>query len=158
MIKYENENIGKIATWRAKEWAKKQTYLNFQELLSIAYLAVSKAVNKYDDSKNTKLTTYLTICIDNAIKTAITKEAKQYRLKEVAENQYIRKQEQEREAEDVRNAIVNCLNEEEQQIVNLYFYKRKTLQEIAEIYSTNHVQIHRKIEKIKEKMREGLTK
>ena len=157
MIKYKDEDIGKIATWRAKEWSKKQTYISFEDLLSIAYMAITKALKKYDSEKGTKLTTYLTICIDNAIKTAITKEAKHHKLKEVSEVQYIRQQEQEEEAQAVRNAIVNCLNAEEQEIVHLYFYDRKTLQEIADIFDTNHVQIHRKLEKIKAKLKDGLT-
>lgn len=156
MIKYEDEDIGKIATWRAKEWSKKQTFIGFDDLLSISYMAITKAIKKYDDSKGTKLTTYLTICIDNAIKTAITKEAKQHNLKEMAEIKYISIQEQEREAQAVRDAIINCLDDYEQQIVQLYFYQRKTLQEIADIYDTNHVQIHRTIEKIKAKLKDSL--
>lgn len=157
MVHFKKDDIGKIATWRAKEWSKKQTYICFEDLLSIAYMAVAKAEKKFDDKKGTKITTYLTICIDNAIKTAITKEAKQNKLKQLAEAQCIQRQEQEQEAQAVRNAIVNCLDEEEQDIVNLYFYQRKTLSEIADIYKTNHVQIHRKIEKIKAKLKEGLT-
>lgn len=157
MLKYDDEDIGKIATWRAKEWSKKQTYISFDDLLSIAYMAITKATKKYDETKGTKLTTYLTICIDNAIKTAITKEAKHHSLKEMAEAKYISKQEQDKEAQAVRDAIVNCLNDYEQEIVKLYFYQRKTLQEIADIYNTNHVQIHRAIDKIKNKLRDSLS-
>lgn len=157
MIKYDDEDLGRIASWRAKEWAKKQTYISFDDLLSIAYMSITKAIQKYDNSKNTKLTTYITICVDNAIKTAITKEAKHFKLKEVSEYKYIQQQEQEQEAQKVRDAIVNCLDDKEQDIVNLYFYQRKTLQEIADIYDTNHVQIHRAIEKIKAKLKDSLS-
>lgn len=156
MIKYEDEDLGKIATWRAKEWSKKQTFISFEDLLSISYMAITKALKKYDSDKGTKVTTYITICIDNAIKTAITKEAKNHSLKAKAEVQFTNKQEQDKEAQVVREAIFNTLDSEEQEIVNMYFYKRKTLQEIADIYNTNHVQIHRKLDKIKEKLREYL--
>lgn len=157
MIKLNDNDLGKIATWRAKEWSKKQTYLSFEDLLSVSYMAITKALKKFDENRGTKITTYMTICVDNAIKTAITKEAKQHNLKAIAEAQFTARQEQEQEAQAVRDAIVSCLNEEEQEIVHLYFYDRKTLSEIAKIFNTNHVQIHRKIEKIKQKLKEGLT-
>ena len=156
MIYLENEDIGKIVSWRAKEWAQKQTYISYEDLLSVGYMAITKALKKYDESRGTKITTYIAICIDNAIKTAITKEAKHTEHKTAAEELYITKQEQDNEDAIVRLAIQECLDEEEQQIVHLYFYQRKTLQEIAKVYNTNHVQVHRRLEKIKLKLREGL--
>lgn len=156
MIIYDDKDIGKLATWRASYWAKKQTYINFEDLLGLAYLSITKGLKKYNPERGVKMTTYLTFCIDNTIKTELAKESKQALIKETAisnyeDNEYIKK-----EQERVRQAITD-LEDEEQELIILYFYKRATLKEIAAIKNTYEVDIYRKLEKIKLKLKDLLT-
>lgn len=150
-----NEDLLKLATWRAAYWAKKQTYINIEDLLSITYIAITRAMKKYDKHRGTKLTTYLVFCIDNAVKTELKRESTQHKIKQKAIDTYKELYNNNDDINRVKEAIKE-LEEDERELIEQYFYKKLTLREIATQYNTYEVNIYRRIEKIKEKLKEIL--
>lgn len=156
-MKYvDDEDIGRLLSWRVDYWAKKQRYVDREDLNCISLLAAIKAMNNFKEDFGTKKTTYITICVDNAIKTALKKESKNYNLREKVIKEMENRVENETIKNDVRMAILEALEPIEQKIIDDYFYKRKTLKEIAKELETNEVNIFRRLNVAKKKIKDYL--
>ena len=156
-MKYiDDEDIGRLLSWRVDYWAKKQSYIDREDLNCISLLAATKAINNFKEDFGTKKTTYITICVDNAIKTALKKESKNYNLREKVIKDMENRVENETIKNDVRMAILEALEPIEQKIIDDYFYKRKTLKEIAKELETNEVNIFRRLNIAKKKIKDYL--
>ena len=160
-----NDN-GRLVTWRAREWQKKQSFLKFEELEAIGYLALVKAEKNYNPESGVKFSTYATICINNLIHKAVTKESTQSKLKakltKELENDMLLKEEKQFLDKEIKAdtiaEIMENLTIEEKELVNLYYIEGQTLKIIAEIKNTNGVNIYRQLEKIKKKLYENYIK
>jgi len=57
-----------IAQNKARKWSRCQDVLDYDELLSCAYLALTKAAQSFDSSRGCHFVGYVSVCIDNAVR------------------------------------------------------------------------------------------
>lgn len=67
------EKYHKLPQYLARSWAKTQNLIDVDELESIANLALCRAADKYDPSRGVSFQWFCGKCIDNAIKSELTK-------------------------------------------------------------------------------------
>lgn len=69
-----NDNIN-FAYWLSHKWAKTQSTLDVDELISISLFALTKAAISYKSGKS-QFNTYARFCIENEFKNALKKQKK----------------------------------------------------------------------------------
>jgi len=71
------ENFG-LVHWKAKKWYRRinNVNLDYQDLVGICEIGITKAAKNYNHDKNVKFATFATICIDNEVRMTLRKENK----------------------------------------------------------------------------------
>lgn len=62
--------------YMARKWSQTQSYLDLDELKSIAHLSLTKAAEKYDSSRAASFITYLKVVVENDFKKEYKKSQK----------------------------------------------------------------------------------
>ena len=73
------DNI-KLAYWLAHKWAKSQSLIDTEELISISLFGLTMAAQSYKSDKNTQFNTYARLVIENRFKNELKKQ-KKYQIK-----------------------------------------------------------------------------
>lgn len=74
------EDNQKLAYWLAHRWAKTQSLIDVDELISISLFGLTIAAQSYNPDKNTQFNTYARLVIENRFKNELKKQ-KKYQLK-----------------------------------------------------------------------------
>lgn len=152
------ENM-RLAEWRADHWAKKQTYIDVDELTSIGYYALVKASKKYNKEKS-KFSTYATTCIDNAIKDELKKVSRIVNKSSSEEElKYIEDTSVDLDEFFKNEIIINAiskLDENSKNIIYLYYFKNYNLEKLAELYNISIATTSRKLKNIRNELRDYL--
>lgn len=155
-------------------------YLNIDmnELISEAAYAFSDAINSYQNDKNAKLSTFISLCIDRRLQKLIKKYSSEkakilnntysldydynedgVTLKDLisdsSNNDPLKKLAEEQEYDELLNKIKNALSESEYEVFKLYS-GGFDYQTIALIINKNPKQIDNTIQRLKHKIRDIL--
>ncbi len=182
MIKAENHI--KLAYLATNEVYKKNSSMNFEEILSAAMLGLVKAANRFDERKGFKFSTYAMSTMRGQIKNDYYHD----------KNRFIRKRNDNKEIyekvsisslnvtlpfnleKDVElidtlpsnfeidneiakldlNIAINKLEDLQKKVINLIFFEGKTQNEVAELLGTTQVQISRIKSRAINSLRESL--
>lgn len=74
------EENTKLAYWLAHKWAKTQSLVDVEELISISLFGLTMAAQSYKPDKNTQFNTYARLVIENRFKNELKKQ-KKYQIK-----------------------------------------------------------------------------
>ena len=163
-----------------RKYASMAGYLNIDmnELISEAAYAFSDAINSYQNDRNAKLSTFISLCIDRRLQKLIKKYSSEkakilnntysldydynedgVTLKDLisdsSNNDPLKKLAEEQEYDELLNKIKNALSESEYEVFKLYS-GGFDYQTIALITNKNSKQIDNTIQRLKHKIRDIL--
>lgn len=150
---------------------KMHLYSQLEEYLDIGMIGLCKAAKTFNPNNGSKFSTYACICIRNSILMEIRAQKRQCDYYAISFSTIINTKSNNLTLEDtlsdyeLENDIlnreeiislmtsINKLNEEDKQIIDLYFYKNKTQQEIMKVLNMSQANVSRKIQKIIRKLK-----
>ena len=163
-----------------RKYASMASYLNIDmnELISEAAYAFSDAINSYQNDKNAKLSTFISLCIDRRLQKLIKKNSSEkakilnntysldydynedgVTLKDLISdssiNDPLKKLAEEQEYDELLDKIKNALSDSEYEVFKLYS-NGFDYQTIALITDKNSKQIDNTIQRLKHKIRDIL--
>lgn len=163
-----------------RKYASMASYLNIDmnELISEAAYAFSDAINSYQNDKNAKLSTFISLCIDRRLQKLIKKYSSEkakilnntysldydynedgVTLKDLISdssiNDPLKKLAEEQEYDELLSKIKNALSDSEYEVFKLYS-NGFDYQTIALITDKNSKQIDNTIQRLKHKIRDIL--
>jgi RNA polymerase sporulation-specific sigma factor len=167
------EHMGLAKVIVNKIYPRIQSKYEYEDILQIAYLGLTKAANKYDESKGCKFSTYAYRLICGEIFMNVSRDKRFNIARGKALDSYVLSFEQEYETGSVSNLVGNSfeddlvgemelaemcnkLSEKEKAVFKLYFINDLPQKTIGEIINTTQAQVSRLKRRIVKKLEGAL--
>lgn len=154
-IKLIEDNTN-LAYWLAHKWAKTQSLIDVEELMSISLFGLTIAAQSYNPNKNTQFNTYARLVIENRFKNELKKQ-KKYTLRYTESEEPMEKCEVKAQASyeldydetiDVRKAL-EALPEDYQLMIDEFYNLGYNQHEIAARHNISQTKVSLMIKEAK---------
>lgn len=148
-------------------------YSQLEDYYDVGMIGLCKAAKTFDNSKGSKFSTYACICIRNTILMDIRDQKRQYDYYSISLQTPVGGEKDEILLEDTisdyelevdilnkeeKMALIESirkLNDEDRQMINLYFWKEMTQKEIARYLKMSQANVSRRIQRALNNLRKG---
>lgn len=148
-------------------------YSQLEDYYDVGMIGLCKAAKTFDNSKGSKFSTYACICIRNTILMDIRDQKRQCDYYSVSLQTHVGGEKDEILLEDTisdyelevdilnreeKMALIESirkLNDEDRQMIDLYFWKEMTQKEIAKYLNMSQANVSRRIQRALDNLRKG---
>lgn len=148
-------------------------YSQLEDYYDVGMIGLCKAAKTFDNSKGSKFSTYACICIRNTILMDIRDQKRQCDYYSISLQTPVGGEKDEILLEDTisdyelevdilnkeeKMALIESirkLNDEDRQMIDLYFWKEMTQKEIARYLKTSQANVSRRIQRVLNNLRKG---